>query len=67
MDPINIFAGINVIAAFAANLSGAKKGLKSSVIGNKEKPKTYLQSVPLTISAFTLVALILALFQVGTV
>lgn len=67
MDPINIIAGLNVVAAFFANSSGAKKGLRSSVIGTKEKPKTYLQSVPLTLSAITLIALIVALFQIGTV
>ena len=66
MDPINIIAGLNVIIAFGANLSGAKKGLRASVIGTKEKPKTYLQSIPLTLSAFTLIALILAVFQIGT-
>ena len=49
MDPINIFTGLNIIAAFVANLGGAKKGLRSSVVGTKEKPKTYLQSVPLKI------------------
>jgi protein-S-isoprenylcysteine O-methyltransferase Ste14 len=66
MDPINIIAGLNIIAAFGANLSGAKKGLRSSIIGTKVKPKTYLQSIPLTLSALTLVALVLAVFQIGT-
>jgi protein-S-isoprenylcysteine O-methyltransferase Ste14 len=67
MDPLNLIAGLNIIATFIANLSGAKKGLRASVIGAKEKPKTYLQSVPLTVSALTLLALILALFQLGTI
>lgn len=66
MDPLNIIAGLNIILAFGANLGGAKKGLRASVIGTREKPKTYLQSIPLTISALTLVALILGVFQVGT-
>ena len=65
MDPINLIAGLNIIAAFAAN-AGAKKGLRSSVIGTKEKPKSYLQAVPLTLSVLTLVALIIAVFQLGT-
>jgi hypothetical protein len=46
MDPINIIAGLNIIIAFGANLSGAKKGLRASVIGTKEKPKTYLSLFP---------------------
>jgi protein-S-isoprenylcysteine O-methyltransferase Ste14 len=66
MDQINLIAGLNIIAAFAANLGGAKKGLRTSIIGTKEKPKTYLQSIPLMLSALTLVALILAVFQIGT-
>jgi protein-S-isoprenylcysteine O-methyltransferase Ste14 len=66
MDPINLIAGLNIIAAFAANAGGAKKGLRSSVIGTKEKPKSYLQAVPLTLSVLTLVALIIAVFQLGT-
>ncbi|QQS35630.1 MAG: isoprenylcysteine carboxylmethyltransferase family protein [Ignavibacteriales bacterium] len=66
MDPINILIGINIIASFGANVAGAKKGLKSSVIAVKERPVTYLQKLPLVLSTITLVALILAVFQVGT-
>ena len=66
MDPINIFVGLNIIATFAANLSGAKSGLKDKLVVAKDKPKTYLQKLPLFLSAFTLVGLILGVFQVGT-
>jgi protein-S-isoprenylcysteine O-methyltransferase Ste14 len=66
MDSINIIVGLNIIIAFVANLNGAKKGLRSSIIGTKVKPKTYLQSIPLTLSALTLVALVVAVFQIGT-
>lgn len=66
MDPINILVGINIIATFAANLSGAKKGLKSKVTVAKEKPDTYLQKLPLVLSTITLVALIFGVFQIGT-
>ena len=66
MDPINIIVGLNIIASFGANLTGAKKGLKSTVTPVKERPKTYLQKVPLVIATMTLVALILGVFQVGT-
>ena len=67
MDPINILTGINLIATFAANLGGAQRGLKSSVSQAKEKPVTYLQKLPLYLSMITLVLLILAIFQIGTV
>jgi len=66
MDPLNIIVLLNVIASFGANLSGAKRGLKSKVMVAKEKPKTYLQKLPLVLSAFTLIALILGTFKVGT-
>ncbi len=66
MDPINIFVGLNLIATFGANLSGAKSGLKDKLTVAKEKPKTYLQKLPLFLSAFTLVGLILGVFQIGT-
>ncbi|MFO7445114.1 MAG: isoprenylcysteine carboxylmethyltransferase family protein [Ignavibacteriaceae bacterium] len=66
MDPINILAGINLIATFGAHVSGAKKGLRSAVSVPKEKPKTYLQKVPVVISTLTLVVFIFGIFQVGT-
>ncbi len=66
MDPINIIVGLNIIASFGANLTGAKKGLKSTVTPVKERPKTYLQKLPLVLATLSLVALILAVFQLGT-
>ena len=66
MDPINIITGFNILATFGANFSGARLGLKSSLIVAKEKPKTYLQTLPMILSAMTLLALILGVFQVGT-
>ncbi len=66
MDPINIIIGLNIIATFGANLTGAKKGLKSTVTPVKERPKTYLQKLPLIMATITLVLLILSIFQVGT-
>ena len=45
MDPINIIVGLNIIASFGANLTGAKKGLKSTVTPVKERPKTYLPAL----------------------
>jgi protein-S-isoprenylcysteine O-methyltransferase Ste14 len=66
MDPINIIIGLNIIATFGANVSGAKKGFKSKISDVKEKPKTYLQTFPVILSTIALVALVLAVFQVGT-
>ena len=66
MDPINIIAGLNLIATFGANVTGAKKGLKSTVTVAKEKPVSFLQKVPLAISVLVLILFILAIFQVGT-
>ena len=66
MDPINIIVLLNVIATFGANVTGAKRGLKSTVGEIKEKPKTFLQKFPPLLSTFSLIALILAAFQIGT-
>ena len=66
MDPINIIVGLNIVATFGANLTGAKKGLKSTVTTVKERPKTYLQKLPLVFATISLVILILAVFQIGT-
>lgn len=66
MDPLNILIAINIIVTFAANVSGAKKGLKSAITQVKEKPKTYLQSVPTAVATVTLLILIISLFNIGT-
>jgi protein-S-isoprenylcysteine O-methyltransferase Ste14 len=66
MDPINIIIGLNIIATFGANVGAAKKGVKDKVGVFKDKPKTYLQTLPLVLSTITLVVLIVSLFQVGT-
>lgn len=66
MDPINIIVLVNVIATFGANVTGAKSGLKSTVAEIKEKPKTFLQKLPPVVSTLSLIALILAAFQIGT-
>lgn len=66
MDPINIIIGLNIIATFGANIGAAKKGIKDKVGVFKDKPKTYLQTLPLVLSTLALVVLIVSLFQVGT-
>ena len=66
MDPINIIIGLNIIATFGANIGAAKKGFKDKIGVFKDKPKTYLQTLPLVLSTVTLVVMIISLFQVGT-
>lgn len=66
MDPINILIALNIVVTFAANVSGAKKGVKDKVAVFRDKPKTYLQTLPLAISTINLLILILAVFQIGT-
>ncbi len=66
MDPINIIVGLNIIATFAANASGAKKSFKTKITLPKEKPVTYLQTLPVALAIFTLLGLIAAVFQAGT-
>lgn len=66
MDPINIIIGLNIIATFGANVSGAKKGLKAKVGVAKEKPNTYLQKLPVILTTLTLIGLIFGVFQIGT-
>ncbi len=66
MDPINIIVGLNIIATFGANVSGAKKGLRDKIGASKEKPNTYLQKLPVILSTITLIGLIIGVFQIGT-
>ncbi|AFH48003.1 Putative protein-S-isoprenylcysteine methyltransferase [Ignavibacterium album JCM 16511] len=66
MDPINILIAINIVATFAANIGAAKKGVKDKLAVFRDKPKTYLQTLPLAISTINLFILILAVFQIGT-
>lgn len=66
MDVINLLVGINLFVSISANISGAKKGLKSSVSEVLDRPKTHLQKLPLNISALVLVLEILGIFKIGT-
>jgi protein-S-isoprenylcysteine O-methyltransferase Ste14 len=66
MDPINIIVGINLIATFGANFSGASKGIKTALVNVKERPKTYLQKLPLNLSVVILILVIISVFQIGT-
>lgn len=65
MDPINILVAINLFLTLSANLSGAKKGFKTSMIQVVEKPKSYLQKIPGNVSAIVLILVILGIFKIG--
>lgn len=66
MDLINILVALNIVVTFASNVRGAKKGVKDKVAVFRDKPKTYLQTLPLVSSTINLLILILAVFQIGT-
>jgi protein-S-isoprenylcysteine O-methyltransferase Ste14 len=67
MDPINIIVALNIIATFGANVTTAKKGFRSVITSYKEKPKSFLQNVPVYFTVITLVALILGVFRLGVI
>jgi len=67
MDPVNIIIGLNIVATFGANVGTAKKGFRSTITAYKEKPKTWLQNVPVLFTVLTLLALILGVFRLGVI
>ncbi len=66
MNPINILVAVNLFVSISANISGAKKAMKSKMTKVIEKPKTFLQKTPPNIAALVLILTILAVFNVGT-
>ncbi len=66
MDPINLLVGLNLFVSMSANLTAAKKGLKTKLTGAKERPVTYLQKLPPNIAAVVLILLILGVFKIFT-
>ena len=66
MHPINLIVAINLFVSTSANISGAKKGIKSKMTNVIERPKTFLQKVPPNVAALVLVLTIAAIFNVGT-
>jgi protein-S-isoprenylcysteine O-methyltransferase Ste14 len=67
MDPINIIVVLNIIATFGANVTTAKKGFRSVITSYKEKPKSFLQNIPVYFTVLTLVSLILGVFRIGVI
>ena len=66
MDPINIIVGLNIAATFGAHYTGAKRDLRSAIGAAREKPKSYLQTLPVYLSTLTLLGTILGVFRIGT-
>ena len=66
MDPINLLFGAALFVTMAANFSGSKKGMKGKVVNVAKRPKTYLQKVPLNVSALIIIFEILGIFEIGT-
>jgi protein-S-isoprenylcysteine O-methyltransferase Ste14 len=66
MDPINVIVAVNLFVTMSANLSGAKKGIKSKLSNVHIRPNTYLQKVPPNIAALILILTIAAIFNLGT-
>ena len=65
MDPINIIVAVNLFVSMSANLSAAKKGMKSKLSNVVERPNTYLQKYPPNIAALVLILTILGIFNIG--
>lgn len=66
MDALNIITGVILLLSLTGNASGSKTGFKSQISEVVERPKTYLQKIPLNASAFAIVLILLGIFQVGT-
>lgn len=66
MDAINIIVAINLALSFVSNLGLTKEAFSGKFSPAKEKPKSYLQSIPLLISSIIILLIILAVFQIGT-
>lgn len=62
MDLISKAVLIIVFASGIGNFSQARKNLKGSMLRAKERPKTFLQKVPLNLSALITVLIILGTF-----
>ena len=64
MDPVNLFAGINIIATFIAQAKESKNQLKLTVTNTVNKPSSFLQKWPLNIAAIILLFSILGVFNI---
>ncbi|MBI9072873.1 MAG: isoprenylcysteine carboxylmethyltransferase family protein [Melioribacteraceae bacterium] len=67
MDPVNLLVAVNIIATLGANVSSAKKGVKSALADVKKRPKSFLQKTPLNIAAVLILLQILGIFNLGSI
>jgi len=65
-NAINILVAINLLVSMSANLSGAKRGFKTSITKVVERPSSFLQKYPPNIAALVLILTILSVFKVGS-
>lgn len=65
-NAINILVAINLLVSMSANLSGARKGLKTSITKVVERPVSFLQKFPPNIAALVLIFTIISIFNAGT-
>ena len=65
-NAINILVAINLLVSMSANLSGARKGFKTSITKVVERPHTFLQKIPPNIAALVLILTIVSIFKIGT-
>ncbi len=66
MEIINILLGMALIVSMGGNMGGAKKGLRTSLTKVTDKPATYLQKVPTTVSAIIFLLIAAGIFGVGS-
>lgn len=57
---------INLALSFVSNIGLTKEAVTGRFSAVKDRPKSYLQSLPLWISSLIILLIILAIFQVGT-
>ncbi|MFA3784062.1 isoprenylcysteine carboxylmethyltransferase family protein [Melioribacteraceae bacterium 4301-Me] len=65
MEPINILTALGVFLSMAANWSGTKKGLKTSITKVQERPDSFLQKLPPNVSVIILLFIFFGIFNIG--
>jgi protein-S-isoprenylcysteine O-methyltransferase Ste14 len=66
MEIINLLLGMALVVSMGGNLSGAKRGLKTTLARAAVKPGTYLQKIPTAVSAIIFILIVCGIFGLGT-
>ncbi|MCS7053717.1 MAG: isoprenylcysteine carboxylmethyltransferase family protein [Ignavibacterium sp.] len=66
MDTINLLVLINLVLSFIYNIGLTKEVVSGKFSPVKEKPNSYLQSLPLWLASIIILLIILSSFQIGT-